>query len=70
MTQQFQSILRIYLKKTRTEKDTGTPMFTAALFTIARTRKQLRCPSADEWKRKLWHIYRMDYYSAIKRNAF
>ena len=45
-------------------------MFTAALFTIARTRKQLRCPSADEWKRKLWHIYRMDYYSAIKRNAF
>ena len=48
MTQQFQSILRIYLKKTRTEKDTGTPMFTAALFTIARTRKQPRCPLTGE----------------------
>ena len=44
-------------------------MFTAALFTIARTRKQLRCPPADEWMRKLWHIYTMEYYSAIKRNT-
>ena len=45
-------------------------MFIAALFTIARTRKQPRCPSADEWIRKLWYIHRMEYYSAIKNNAF
>ena len=45
-------------------------MFIAALFTIVRTWKQPRCPSADEWIRKLWSIYTTDYYSAIKRNAF
>ena len=45
-------------------------MFIAALFTIARTRKQPRCPSAHEWIRKLWYIYIMEYYSAIKKNAF
>ena len=45
-------------------------MFIAALFTIARTRKQPRYPSTDEWIRKLWYIYTMEYYSAIKRNAF
>ena len=45
-------------------------MFIAALFTIARTWKQPRCPSADEWIRKLWYIYTMDYYSAIRRNTF
>ena len=45
-------------------------MFIAGLFTIARTRKQPRCPSADEWIRKLWYIYTMEYCSAIKRNAF
>ena len=39
------------------------------LFTIARTWKQPRCPSADEWIRKLWYIYTMEYYSAIKKNA-
>ena len=44
-------------------------MFTEALFTIARTWKQPRCPSADEWIRKLWSIYTMEYYSAIKKNA-
>ena len=44
-------------------------MFTAILFTIATTWKQPRCPSADEWM-KLWYIYTMEYYSAIKRNAF
>ena len=45
------------------------PVFFAALFTIARTWKQLRCPLADKWIRKLWYIYTMEYYSAIK-NAF
>ena len=43
-------------------------MFTAALFTIARTRKQPNCPSTDEWIKKMWYIYTMEYYSAIKRN--
>ena len=46
------------------------PLFTAALFTIARTWKQPRCPSTDEWIRELWHIYTVEYYSAIKRNTF
>ena len=45
-------------------------MFIAAVFTIARTWKQTRCPSTDEWIKKLWRIYTMEYYSAIKRNAF
>ena len=45
-------------------------MFIAALFTIARTWKQPRCPSTDEWMKKLWYIYTMEYYSAIKRNIF
>ena len=45
-------------------------MFIAALFIIGRTWKQLRCPSADEWIRKLWYIYRVEYYSAVKMNAF
>ena len=47
-----------------------TPMFITALFMIARTWKQLRCPSADEWLRKLWYVYTMEYYSAIKKNTF
>ena len=45
-------------------------MFLAALFTIAKTWKQPRCPSTDDWIKKLWYIYAMEYYSAIKRNAF
>ena len=45
-------------------------MFIAALFTIARTWKQPRCPSTDEWIKKQWYIYVMKYYSAIKRNSF
>ena len=45
-------------------------MFIAALFIIARTWKQPRYPSADEWIRKLWYIYTMEYYSAIKKNSF
>ena len=45
-------------------------MFIAALATIARTWKQPRCPSADEWIQKLWYIYTMECYSALKKNAF
>ena len=45
-------------------------MFIEALFIIARTWKQPRCPSADEWIRKLWYIYTMEYYSAVKKNSF
>ena len=45
-------------------------MFTAALFILARTWKQSRCPSADEWIRKLWYTYKVEYYSAIKKNTF
>ena len=45
-------------------------MFTAALFIIARTWKQPRCPLTDEWIKKWWYIYTMEYYSAIKRNTF
>ena len=53
------------------ERDTRAPVFTAALFTIARTWKQPRCPSADEWGKKKWlYLYTMEYYSAIKENAF
>ena len=62
-------LLGIHTEETRTERDTHTPMFTAALFTIARIWKQPRCPLADKWIRKLWHIYTMEYYSPIKRNA-
>ena len=47
-----------------------TPVFIAALFNIPRTWKQPRCPSADEWIRKLWYIYTMEYYSPIKKNTF
>ena len=60
----------ILTEETRIERDTCTPVFIAALFIIARTRKQPRCPSADEQIRKLWYIYTMEYYSAIKKNAF
>jgi len=63
-------LLGIHTKETRIETDTCTPLFIAALFTVARTWKQPRCPSADEWIRKLWYICKMEYYSAIKKNAF
>ena len=63
-------LLGIYPEETIIEKDTGTLMCTAALFTIARTWKQPRCSSTDEWIKKLWYINTMEYYSAIKRNAF
>ena len=64
------SLLGIHTEETRIERDTCTPMFIAPLFTIARTWKQPRCPSADEWLRKLWYIYTMEYYSAIKKKTF
>ena len=60
-------LLGIYLDKTFLEKDTCTLMFTAALLTIAKTWKQPKCPSTDDWIRKKWYIYTMEYYSAIKR---
>ena len=63
-------LLGIYPEENRIERDTCTPMFTTVLFTIARTWKQPRCPLADDWIRKLWYIYTMEYYSAIKRNTF
>ena len=63
-------LLGIHTEEARIERDTCTPVFIAALFIIARTWKQLRCPSADKWIRKLWYIYKMEYYSAIKKNTF
>ena len=63
-------LLGIYPEETKVDKDTCTSIFIAALFTIARKWKQSRCPLTDEWIKKLWYIYTMEYYSAIKRNAF
>ena len=62
-------LLGIHTKEIRIEKDTFTPIFIAALFTIARTGKQPRCPLADGWIRKQSYIYTMEYNSAIKKNA-
>ena len=59
-----------YPEETKTEKNTCTPMFITALFTIARTWKQPRCPSTDKWVKKLWYIYTKEYYLAIKRSTF
>ena len=59
-------LLGIYPEETKIEKDTCTALFIAALFTIARTQNQPRCPLTDEWIKKLWYIYTMEYYSAIK----
>ena len=58
----------IHSEKTMVRKDTCTPVFTAALFTIAKTWKQPKYPSTDEWIQKMWYIYMMEYYSAIKKN--
>ena len=63
-------LLGIHTEETRIERDMCTPMFITALFIIARTWMQPRCPSAGEWIRKLWYICTMEYYSAIKKNTF
>ena len=59
-------LLGVYPDKTVIQKDICTSMFIAALFTRAKTWKQSKCPSTDEWI-KMWYIYTMEYYSAIKR---
>ena len=61
-------LLGICPEKTITQKESCTTMLIAALFTRARAWKQLKCPSTDEWIKKMWHIYTMEYYSAIKSN--
>ena len=63
-------LIGVYPEETKIERDICIPLITAALFTIARTWKQLRCPSTDEWIKKLWYRHTMEYYSAVKRNAF
>ena len=63
-------LLGIHTEEIRSERDTCTPMFITALFIIARIWMQPRCPSADEWIRKLWYVYTMEYYSVIKKNSF
>ena len=62
-------MLGIDTEETKSERHLY-PVYIAALFTVSRTWKQPRCPLADEWIRKLWHIHSMDCYSAVKRNAW
>ena len=62
--------LGIHIKETKIKGDTCTPMFITPLLPIARTWKQPRCPLVEEWIRKLWYIYTMEYYSAIKKNIY
>ena len=61
-------LLGIYPEKIMTCKDTCTPLFIAALFAIAKTWKQPKCPSTEKWIQKTWYIHTMEYYAAIKRN--
>ena len=61
-------LLGIYSEKAIIQKDTFTPMFNAALFTIVRTWKQPKCPLREKWIKKIWYIYTTEYYSAIKMN--
>ena len=59
-------LLGIYLEKTMIQTDTCTPVFTEALFTTARTQKQTKCPSTEEWVKKMWDMCTMEYYSTIE----
>ena len=63
------TLLGTYLEnmKTPIQKDMYVPMFTVALFTIAKLRKQTKCPSSDECIKKMWYVYTMEYYSAMKK---
>ena len=61
-------LLGIYPEKTKIQKESCTKMSIAALFTVARTQKQPKCPSRNEWIKKMWHIFTMEYYLAIKKN--
>ena len=61
-------LLGTYLDKATIQKDTGTPMFLAVAFTIARTRKQPKCLLTDEWIKKIQYLYTMEYYSTIRKN--
>ena len=63
-------LLGIFPEETKIERDTCIPLVIAALFTIARIWKQVRCPLTDEWIKKLWYICTVEYYSAIKRDMF
>ena len=64
------TLLGIYPEKTIIQKEPCTPIFIAALFTVARTWKEPKCPTTDERIKKMWYIYTMEYYAAIKRNKF
>ena len=59
-------LLSIHPDKTIIQKDTCIPMFLAALFTIAKSGKKSKCPLTKEWDKKMWYVYRIEYYSAIK----
>ena len=61
-------LLGVYPEKNMVQKDTCTPMFTAALFTITKTWEKPKCPLTEEWIKKMWYIYAMGYYSAIEKN--
>ena len=61
-------LIGIYPEETKIEKDTCSPLFIAAVFTLARTWKQPRCPSTDEWIKKMWYIHIMEYYSDMKKS--
>ena len=61
-------LLGIYPGKMLIQKDTCTPVFIAGLFTVAKTWKQPKCPSTDDWIKKMWYIYTMEYCSAIKKD--
>ena len=65
-------LLGVYLKKLKTliQKNINTPMFTEALFKIAKICKQPKCASVDNWIKQLWDIYTMEYYSAVNKKAF